>query len=103
LTLSLAAQNTHLLTLCLDSFARLAFAAGGAEPAARLAGAAEGLRRRSGIRTWPIVRYLEAEVAEAGREALGAEHFDQAFAAGLPLTQRQAVTEARALRDTGPA
>ena len=46
LTLSEAAQNTHMVTLCLDAFARLAFAAGRPEPAARLAGVAEGLRRR---------------------------------------------------------
>jgi predicted ATPase len=100
LTLSQAAQNTHMLTLCLDAFARLAFAAGSAEPAARLAGAAEGLRQRGGMRTWPMMRYLESEVAAEGREALGAERFDQAFAAGLPLMQREAVAEARALRET---
>jgi tetratricopeptide (TPR) repeat protein len=99
LTLSRTAHNTHLLTLCLDAFARLAFAAGSAEPAAHLAGAAEGLRRRGGMRTWPMMRYLEAEVAAEGREALGAQRFDQAFAAGLPLTQREAVAEARALRE----
>jgi tetratricopeptide (TPR) repeat protein len=99
LTLSQAAQNTHILTLCLDAFARLAFAVGRPEPAARLAGAAEGLRRRRGIRTWPIVRYLEAEVAVEGRRALGADRFDQAFTAGLPLTQRDAVAEAHALRE----
>jgi hypothetical protein len=99
LTLSQAAQNTRVLTVCLDASARLAFAAGSAEPAARLAGAAEGLRRRSGIRTWPIVRYLEAEVAAEGREVLGAKRFDQAFTAGLALTQREALAEAHALRE----
>jgi hypothetical protein len=99
LTLSQAAQNTHMLTLCLDAFARLAFAAGKPEPAARLAGAAEGLRRRGGIRSWPVVRYFESEVAAEGREALGPERFDQAFAAGLSLTQRDAIAEARALRE----
>ena len=99
LTLSRAVHNTHLLTLCLDAFALLAFAADSAEPAARLAGAAEGLRRRGGIRTWPMMRYLEAEVAAEGRTALGAERFDRAFAAGLALTQQEAVAEARALRE----
>jgi hypothetical protein len=101
LSLSRAAQNTHILTLCLDAFARLGFAAGSAEHAARLAGAAEGLRQRGGMRTWPMMRYLEAEVAADGRQALGAERFDQAFTAGLPLTQREAVAEAHALRDAG--
>jgi len=101
LTLSQAAQNTHILTVCLDAFARLGFAAGKAEPAARLAGVAEGLRRRSRIRTSPTVRYFEDEVVAQGREVLGAERFDQAFAFGLPLTQREAVAEVRGLRDAG--
>ena len=99
--MSQAAQNTHILTLCLDAVARPAFAAGSAEPAARVAGAAEGLRRRGGIRTWPIMRYFEAEVAAEGREELGVKRFDQAFAIGLPLTQREAVAEALALRAAG--
>lgn len=98
LTLSQAAHNTHIFTLCLDAFARLAFAVGSTEPAARLVGAAEGLRRRSGIRTWPVVRYLEAEVAAEGRELMGAERFGAGFATGLPLTQREAVAEAQAVR-----
>jgi tetratricopeptide (TPR) repeat protein len=99
LTLSQGVRNTHMLTVCLDAVARLAFAAGRAEPAARLAGAAEGLRRRARMRTWPMMRYLEAEVAAEGRRKLGPEHFDQAFTAGLALTQREAVEEAHALHD----
>jgi hypothetical protein len=101
LSLSQAARNTHILTMCLDAFARLGFVTGRAEPAARLAGAAEGLRPRGGMRTWPMMRHLEAEVAAAGRQALGPERFGQAFTAGLPLTQREAVAEAHALRDGG--
>ena len=99
LTLSQGARNTHMLTVCLDAVARLAFAVGRAEPAARLAGAAEGLRRRARMRTWPLMRYLEAEVAAEGRRELGPEHFNQAFTAGLALTQRQALEEAHALHD----
>ena len=88
-----------MLTVCLDAVARLALAVGRDERAARLAGAAEGLRRRARMRTWPMMRYLEAEVAAEGRRKLGSEHFDRAFAAGLPLKQRQAVEEAHALHD----
>ena len=99
LTLSQRARNTHMLTVCLDAVARLALAVGRDERAARLAGAAEGLRRRARMRTWPMMRYLEAEVAAEGRRKLGSEHFDRAFAAGLPLKQRQAVEEAHALHD----
>ncbi len=97
LTLSHAAQNTHMF--CLDALARLAFAAGKPEPAARRAGAAEGLRRRGGIRSWPVVRYFESQVAAEGRASLGAERFDQAFTAGLSLTQRDAIAEAHTLTE----
>jgi len=47
---SLAARNTPFVTLCLVAYARLAFADGDPERAARLEGAAEGLRRRVGLR-----------------------------------------------------
>ena len=76
---------------------RLAFAVGRAEPAARLGRRGRGLRRRSGIRTWALARYIETDVAAEGRRALGDEHFDEVFATGLPLTQRDAVAEAHAL------
>jgi hypothetical protein len=46
-----------------------------------------------------MMRALEADVAARGRRALGAERFNQAFAAGLPLRQREAIAEARALRE----
>jgi predicted ATPase len=53
LDLSLAARSTQLVTLCLAEFSRLAFLEGDAERAALLAGTAEGLRRRVGLRAWP--------------------------------------------------
>ena len=56
LDLSLAAHSTRSMTLCLAAFARLAFVAGDPERAALLAGAAEGLRRRVGLRAWPLLR-----------------------------------------------
>ena len=46
---SLAARSTPFVTLCLAGYARLAFADGDPERAARLEGAAEGLRRRVGL------------------------------------------------------
>lgn len=45
------------------------------------------------------MRYFESEVAAKGRQALGTERFDQAFTAGLALTQREALAEAHALRE----
>ena len=49
LDLSLAARSTRFVTLCLAGYARLALAEGDPERAARLKGAAEGLRRRVGL------------------------------------------------------
>src|SRR5215472_5498343 len=49
LDLSLAARSTAFVTLCLAGYAWLAFAQGDPERAARLEGAADGLRRRAGL------------------------------------------------------
>jgi tetratricopeptide (TPR) repeat protein len=91
LDLSMAARSTRSVTLCLAAFAQLALAAGDPERAALLAGAAEGLRRRVGLRTWPTLRHGEAELVAQLRQALGANHFEAVHAAGARLNQRQAV------------
>ena len=91
---SLAAHSTRSVTLCLAAFARWALVAGDPERAALVAGAAEGLRRRVGLRAWPILRPGEAELVAQARRALGADRFDQAFAAGARLTQQEAVAAA---------
>ena len=75
--------------------------AGDPERAALVAGAAEGLRRRVGLRGWPLLRRGEAALLAQIRQALGADRFDQAFAAGSRLTQRQAVAAVRDWRDAG--
>ena len=95
LELSLAARSTQLVTLCLAGFAWLGFVEGDAERAALLAGAAEGLRRRVGLRAWPLHRRAEAALVDQIRQALGAGRFDQAFAAGHQLNQRDAVAVVR--------
>jgi hypothetical protein len=56
LGLSLAARSTPFVTLCPAAYAWLAFAEGNPERAALLEGAAEGLRRRVGLRAWPHLR-----------------------------------------------
>jgi ATP/maltotriose-dependent transcriptional regulator MalT len=101
LGLSLAARSTRSVTLCLAALARWALVAGDPERAALVAGAAEGLRRRAGLRTWPMLRQGEAELVAQVRQALGADHFDQVSATGARLTQREAVAAARA--GTAPA
>jgi predicted ATPase len=92
---SLAAHSTAFVTLCLAGYAQLAFAEGDPERAALLEGAADGLRRRAGLRVWPTLRQSEDEMVAAVRQELGAERFDQAFSAGSGLSQREAVAAAR--------
>jgi ATP/maltotriose-dependent transcriptional regulator MalT len=101
LELSLAAHSTRSVTLCLAAFARLAFVEGDPQRAALLAGAAEGLRRRVGLRTWPWLRQGEAELAAQVRQALGPDRFGQVFAAGSRLSQQEAVAAVRDRRGTG--
>ena len=96
LNLSLAARSTPWTALSLAGHARLALATGDARLAARLAGAAQGLRWRFGLQAWPMLRRSEAELVDEVRRALGGEQFDQAFADGSALTQREAVAAARA-------
>jgi predicted ATPase len=101
LDLSMAARNTAGVALCLAAYAQLASEEGDPERGARLAGAAEGLRRRAGLRVWPTLRYAEAELVAHLRQTLGAERFDQAFSAGSGLSQREAVTDARSQHPHG--
>jgi ATP/maltotriose-dependent transcriptional regulator MalT len=95
LELSLAAHSTRSVTLCLAAFARLAFVAGDPQQAALLAGAAEGLRRRVGLRAWPLLRRDEAELVAQVRQVLGADRFDQPYATGSQLSQQEAVAAIR--------
>jgi tetratricopeptide (TPR) repeat protein len=100
LDLSLAARSTPFVTLCLAAQARLAFQQGDPDRAALLEGAAEGLRRRVGLRAWPMLRPTETELSAQLRQALGADRFDQAFSAGSRLNQREAVAAVRDQRGT---
>ena len=99
--MSLAAHSTQNMTLGLAAFAQLAFADGDLERAALLAGTVEGLRQRAGLAgvasgsagkrlIWP----------PKSARTLGADRFDQAYAAGARLNRRDAVAAAR---DTAPA
>jgi predicted ATPase len=101
LDLSVTARSTPFVTLCLAAQARLASGEGDAEQAALLEGAADGLRRRVGLRAWPMLRPTETELMARLRQALGADRFDQAFTAGSRLNQREAVAAVRDRRGTG--
>ena len=100
LDLSLAARSTPFVTLCLAAQARLAFGEGDPERTALLEGAADGLRRRVGLRAWPMLRPTKTELMAQLRQALGPDRFDQAFSAGSRLNQREAVATARDRRGT---
>jgi tetratricopeptide (TPR) repeat protein len=95
LDVSLSVRMTRHVTLCLAALAQLAFAEGDPERAALLVGAAEGLRGRAGLRTWPILRQGEAQLAVHVRQALGDDRFGQAVATGSRLSQQEAVAAAR--------
>jgi hypothetical protein len=73
------------------------------ERAALLLGAAEGLRRRVGLRQWPMLRRGEAELVAEARQALGADRFEQVLAASSRLNQREAVAAARDWRGADSA
>jgi predicted ATPase/class 3 adenylate cyclase len=103
LELSLAAHSTRNVTLCLTAFAQLAFVEGDGERAALLAGAAEGLRRRVGLRSLVVLRQGEAELVAQVGQALGADRFEEGFAAGARLTQQEAVAAVRDRRGAGAA
>ena len=95
LDVSLANRITRGVAMGLAAFAQLAFAEGDPEQAALLAGAAEGLRGRAGLRTWPALRQSEAQLTAQIRHALGADQFGQAIAAGTRLSQQEAVAAIR--------
>ena len=99
LDLSVATRSTPVVTLCLAGYAQLALA-DDPDRAARLEGAAEGLRRRVGLPAWPHLRPVEGELVARVRDRLGGISFDHAFSAGSVLTQREAVALARDQRAT---
>jgi hypothetical protein len=58
-------------------------------------GAADGLRRRGGLRPWPVMRRVETELTAQIRLALGTERFNRSFAAGFELRNAEAAAAAR--------
>ena len=95
LALSVETHSTNIVTLCLIAFARLAFAGDDPERAALLAGAAEGLRRRLGLRAWPMLRNGEADLIGQIRLALGPSQFSEMVQAGSRLSRQEAAAVAR--------
>ena len=86
--------STQTVTFSLVAYARLALAERDAGRAAMALGAADGLRRRAGLRAWPSMRRDEAELATRVQEVDPAI-FKDAFAAGSELNQREAIALVR--------
>ena len=95
LTASLDAGSTVGVTMSLVGFARLAFATRMPDRAAVTLGAAEGLRRRVGIRAWATLRRGEADLAEQLERALGPDRFNETFTKGSGLSRAEAVAMVR--------
>lgn len=85
----------------MSGFARLAVAEGDPDQAALLVGAAEGLRRRLGMRAWPMLRQGETELISQVRQAVGPDRFSKMTEVGSRLSQQQAVDAIWRQRGTG--
>jgi hypothetical protein len=91
LELSLAVHSTRNVSLSLAAIAHLALADGQPERATLLIAAAEGVRRRAGLRAWSAFAELNDALVAQARQALGAQRSDELSAAGARLSQREAV------------
>jgi len=89
LELSLSGHSVHCLCMVLDCTATLSLARGDNDQAALLVGAAEGLRRRSGLRAYASIRG-DGDLAAAVRAATGAERFDELAARGARHRESEA-------------
>jgi len=99
-----SAISIQTMTFCLIASAEIAVATEDFRQAALALGAADGLRQRAGLRTWPSRRRSEAELVARVAEWLGPEDFKKAFAAGSELNRRDAVALVRSVTegDSGP-
>jgi predicted ATPase len=87
--------STITVTFSLVAYAQLALAEGDARRAAMALGAADGLRQRAGLRAWPLTRRGEAELVTRVAQEIDPEVFNDAFATGSELSQREAVALVR--------
>jgi len=82
---------TLTVTFALVAHAQLVLARGDAIRAATALGAAEGLRARAGLRTWPSARRTERDLTADVAARLDPEAYRKAFDAGADLTMRDAM------------
>ena len=91
LQLDLATYSPRKVTVCLAAFAIVALREGDPERAALLLGAADGIRRRAGLRAWPNFPRAGTDMVGRIRQMLGTDRFDVTFAAGSRLSQAEAI------------
>jgi predicted ATPase len=89
-----AELSTLTVSFSLVAAAELALAEGDARGAVVALGAADGLRRRAGLKAWPSMRRSEAELV-AGLAKDDSSDFEAAFAEGAELSHREAVERLR--------
>ena len=90
-----AELSTLTVTFSLVSAAQLAVADGDARRAAVALGAADGLRRRAGLKAWPSTRRREAELVDRVAQSADSWDFEEARLAGAELSHREAVALVR--------
>ena len=90
LTTLLEVGEKLAIPAALDSFSHLALDEGHAERAARLSGAATGLRDSSHTSAWPAVRRARERWLTAAHAALGEAAFQRAWVEGQTMTGEQA-------------
>jgi DNA-binding CsgD family transcriptional regulator len=103
LTLLADIGDTWYLASPLSGLASVAALTGTAEQAARLLGAVDELRQRSGALVFPTEGQRSERAAAQARADLGEKGFDQAYAAGRALPLSQAIAEALETAPTAPA
>jgi predicted ATPase len=91
-----AELSTLTVSFSLVIAADLALAEGDTRRAAVALGAADGRRRRAGLKAWPSTRRREAELVAQVAQAADSRDFDDARAAGAQLSHREAVAFVRA-------
>jgi predicted ATPase/class 3 adenylate cyclase/DNA-binding CsgD family transcriptional regulator len=95
LTVAARTQGYLRAADALECLARLAAGDGNHQHAARLLGAAEGMRERMGHARFPMYQADYDAVVASVREALGQNDFDAAWAEGAALSTEEAIAYAQ--------
>src|SRR5262249_14457503 len=94
--------NVVLQIYCLDGLGAVLAATGDVERAATIVAAAQAIVDSSGASLEPFEQQIHDRTVEATKEALGAEPFAAAWAAGRRLTIDEAVAQALAIDEPAP-